>query len=120
MGAKNKNQKFYEMAWNAYAKDLIAEIKSEKTCRISIGRISKNVLRNTLECDICARAYFQGTNQEYWKKKISRLIDQAKKDGYSAELFECWLNNRDSSPHDSHLLTQQEAHEVLGAAFLKG
>lgn len=119
MSNSQKTPKFDETAWNAYAKDLIAEIKSKKICRISIGRISKSVLRETLECEICAQAYFRGTNQESLKKRISRLIDQAKKDGYSTELFEYWLNNR-HSPHDYHSLTPQELHEVFETAFLKG
>ena len=114
MSRKQKNPKFDETAWNAYAKELLTRLKSE-------GKVdmSKRDLRKSLECEPCAN--WHGLNQDFRKKLILRLILQAKKDGYSTELFEHWLNNPNPTSHGHSLtLAPQEVQEMFETAFPKG
>lgn len=118
MTRKQKNQKFDETVWSAVAMNLGLWFKSKKK-----GGVSKRNLRKSLECEICAEWFFLGLgfNQESWRKLISILIDLAKKHGYSTELFEHWLNNRDGTSHGHFLtLTPQEVQEMFETAFPKG
>ncbi|MEQ1890139.1 MAG: hypothetical protein ABL951_13325 [Alphaproteobacteria bacterium] len=99
-----KNPKFDEMAWKTAEQALVQIFKRQNT------NITKAKLRRSLKCEICAKEH----PKVDWKKLISKMIDEAKKQGHSTELYEHWLNTRRSSPHiHSQIFTLGDVEDLF-------
>ncbi len=106
-----KTQKLDETAWKSVAPGLVQKSKLQNF------RIAKPKLRRILECEICASEY----PKVDWMKLISKMNDEAKKNGHSTELYEHWLNNRDGTSHGHfQTLTVEDVQEMWDSTVTLG
>jgi hypothetical protein len=97
-------QMFDETAWKIHESVMRRRFKRGKII------ITKSKLRRALECEICAKDY----PNDDWKALISKMIDDAKKNGHSTELYAHWLNNRDGKSHGHfQTLTIEDVHDMF-------